>query len=219
MKENKIEEKEIVVWLVEDNLSYSKTITNLINQTSGMCCPFSFNMCEDAISNFNENNPPHVILLDIGLPGMSGIQGIAKFKQLSPETHIVILTVYDDNEKLFNALCAGASGYLLKDSSPEKIINSIKEVFMGGAPMNMQIANKVLKMFSKFKPSTTDYGLTEREIEILQYIVQGLTKQSIADKLFLSFHTVNTHIKNIYNKLHVHTRSGVVSKVYKENII
>ena len=90
---------------------------------------------------------------------------------------------------------------------------------MGGAPMNMQIANKVLKMFSKFKPAATDYGLTDREIEILEYIVQGLTKQNIADKLFLSFHTVNTHIKNIYSKLHVHTRTGAVSKVYKENII
>jgi DNA-binding NarL/FixJ family response regulator len=160
-----------------------------------------------------------VILLDIGLPGMSGIKGIEKFKEISPSTLIVILTVYDDSDKVFDALCAGASGYLLKDSTPEKIIDSIKEVLAGGAPMNMKIAHKVLELFAQFKKKKADYGLTEREKEILQHTVAGLTKQQIADKLFLSFHTVNTHLKNIYIKLHVNTLSGVVSKVYKENIL
>ena len=209
----------INVWLIEDNLPYSNTISKLINNTQGMKCSKVFNMCEDSIKKINIDDLPHVVLLDIGLPGMNGIQCIGKLKQISSSIQIVILTVYDDNEKLFDALCSGASGYLLKDSSPEKIISSIKEVQLGGAPMNMLIANKVLKMFSKFKPKKSDYGLTEREREILQYIVDGLTKQQIADKIFLSFHTVNTHIKNIYNKLHVHSKSGAVSKVFKENII
>jgi DNA-binding NarL/FixJ family response regulator len=176
-------------------------------------------MCENAIKEEMNNCFPDVILLDIGLPGMNGIKCINKIKEIEKNIHIIILSVYDDNDNLFNALCEGASGYLLKDSSPEKIVASIKEVQLGGAPMSMTIANKVLKMFSGFKPQKKDYGLTEREEEILQLIVDGLTKHQIADKLFLSFHTVNTHIKNIYSKLHVHTKSGVITKVFRENII
>ena len=185
----------ICIWVVEDNLRYRKTLSGLINRTSGMVCPQAFARCEDALKVLEKESPPDVIMLDIGLPGMSGIVGIEKFKLLSPKVHIVILTVYDDNDKVFNALCAGASGYLLKDSSPEKIIDSIREVLAGGAPMNMQIAHKVLEIFSSFKTKKSDYGLTEREKEILQYMVSGLTKQQIAESLFLSFHTVNTHLK------------------------
>ncbi|MBK8947036.1 MAG: response regulator transcription factor [Ignavibacteriae bacterium] len=207
------------VWLIEDNTAYSKTISNLINKTDDVKCSQVFNSCEDSLSKNILDELPDVVLLDIGLPGINGIKCIEKLKQLSNEILIVILTVYDDNEKLFDALCAGASGYLLKDSSPEKIISAIKEVQLGGAPMNMSIANKVLKLFTRFKPIKNDYGLTERETEILQLIVDGLTKQQISERLFLSFHTVNTHIKNIYNKLHVHSKSGAVSKVFKENLI
>lgn len=213
------EYKSINIWLVEDNIRYRKSLAGLINGAEGLHCPHAFVSCEDALEVLSKDISPEVILLDIGLPGISGIQGIEKFKALSPATQILILTIYDDNDKVFDALCAGASGYLLKDSSPEKIIESIKEVLAGGAPMNMKIAHKVLELFAQFKKKKSDYGLTEREKEILQQIVSGLTKQQIADKLFLSFHTVNTHIKNIYNKLHVNTISGAVSKVYKENIL
>lgn len=211
--------KSIEIWIIEDNVSYRRTLLGLIERTKGMTCSQVFSSCEEAIKKFEDAGAPEIILLDIGLPGMSGIQGIEKFKTLSPQTHILILTVYDDNDNVFEALCAGASGYLLKDSSPEKIIESIKEVLAGGAPMNMKIAHKVLEIFARFKTKKIDYGLTEREKEILQQMVAGLTKQQIADKLFLSFHTVNTHLKNIYNKLHVNTRSGAVSKVYKENLL
>lgn len=213
------EKKIINIWVVEDNLRYRKSLAGLINSTPGMHCAHSFVSCEEAIDILRTDITPEVILLDIGLPGISGIQGIEKFKELSPTTLIVILTIYDDNDKVFDALCAGASGYLLKDSSPEKIIDAIKEVLAGGAPMNMKIAHKVLELFAQFKKKKSDYGLTEREKEILQHIVSGLTKQQIADKLFLSFHTVNTHLKNIYLKLHVNTISGAVTKVYKENIL
>jgi DNA-binding NarL/FixJ family response regulator len=209
----------INIWLVEDNLRYRKSMAGLINATERMRCSNAFISCEEALQMFSKETSPDVILLDIGLPGMSGIQGIEKFKELSPSTLIIILTVYDDNDKVFNALCAGASGYLLKDSPPEKIIEAIKEVLAGGAPMNMQIAHKVLGMFAQFKPKKSNYGLSDREKEILQHMVSGLTKQQIADKLFLSFHTVNTHLKNIYTKLHVNTRSGAVSKVYEEHLL
>lgn len=218
-KTNTLENHSTNIWLVEDNVQYRKSLAGLISSTEGMICPQTFGTCEDAINVLLKESPPEVILLDIGLPGMSGIKGIEKFKEISPSTLIVILTVYDDSDKVFDALCAGASGYLLKDSPPEKIIDSIKEVLAGGAPMNMKIAHKVLELFAQFKKKKTDYGLTDREKEILQHTVAGLTKQQIADKLFLSFHTVNTHLKNIYTKLHVNTLSGAVSKVYKENIL
>jgi len=218
-KEKNTEKQKINIWLVEDNLRYRKSMAGMINATEGMRCSHAFLSCEEALPVFLKDDLPEVILLDIGLPGMSGIQGIEKFKELSPSTLVVILTVYDDNDKVFNALCAGASGYLLKDSPPEKVIEAIIEVLAGGAPMNMQIAHKVLGMFAEFKPKKANYGLSEREKEILQYMVSGLTKQQIADKLFLSFHTVNTHLKNIYTKLHVNTRTGAVSKVYEEHLL
>jgi DNA-binding NarL/FixJ family response regulator len=207
------------IWLVEDNVRYRNTLAGVINRAQRMICSQAFARCEEALDLLQHTPPPDVILLDIGLPGISGIQGLEKFKQIAPATHIIILTVYDDNDKVFNALCAGASGYLLKDSTPEKIIAAIDEVLAGGAPMNMQIAHKVLEMFTRLKPVQADYGLTEREREILQQLVSGLTKQQIADKLFISFHTVNTHCKNIYSKLHVNTLSGAISKAYREHLI
>lgn len=204
--------------MVEDNSRYRKSLATVINNTDGMECSEMFSTCEEAFERMEIASIPDVLLLDIGLPGMSGIKGIQRFKSYSSDIHIVILTIYDDNDTVFDALCEGASGYLLKDSSQEKIVESIREVLSGGAPLNMRIAQKVLQLFSKIKSKKPDYGLTEREKEILQYIVSGLTKQQIADSLFLSFHTVNTHIKNIYKKLEVSTKAAVVSKFYKENL-
>jgi DNA-binding NarL/FixJ family response regulator len=207
------------VWLVEDNAHFRRSMRWLINRTPGMQCTQAFESCEEALVKLKEEILPELILLDINLPGMSGIQGIEKIKSISPGIQIIILTVYDDNEKVFDALCAGASGYLLKDSSPEKIISSMEEALAGGAPMSMPIARKVLEIFSQLKPKKADYGLTAREKELLQLVTSGLTRQQIADKLFISFHTVTTHLKNIYSKLHVNSKSGAVSKVYKENIL
>lgn len=218
-KTQKTEKSLINIWIVEDNTRYRKTLVGLVNAAEDLHCSGAFSSCEEAFNHTGSSEPPLVILLDIGLPGISGIDGIEKFKSIFPNTLIIILTIYEDNEKVFNALCAGASGYLLKDSTPDKIIESISEVIAGGAPMNMKIAHKVLEIFAKIKKIKSDYGLTDREKEILQAMVEGLTKQQIAEKLFLSFHTVNTHIKNIYIKLHVNTLSAAVSKVYKENLL
>jgi DNA-binding NarL/FixJ family response regulator len=211
--------KQISVWLVEDNTRYSKTLAGLINRTEGLVCSKTYSNCEDAFNEIESSQSPDVILLDIGLPGMNGIEGISKFKSFFPDVQILILTVYDDNDNVFEALCAGATGYLLKDSSPAKIIDSIREVLAGGVPMNMKIAHKVLEMFTHLKPKKVDYGLTEREKEILQLLTSGLTQQQISEKLFISFFTVNTHLKNIYAKLHVNSRASAVSKVFKENIL
>ncbi|MEN8156478.1 MAG: response regulator transcription factor [Bacteroidota bacterium] len=209
---------QVNIWMVEDNSRYRKSLEAVVNSADGMVCRESFSTCEEALVRMEEAPLPDVILLDIGLPGISGIKGIQRFKSFSMDIHIVILTIYEDNDVVFDALCEGASGYLLKDSSPEKIVDSIREVLQGGAPLNMRIAHKVLQLFSRIKGRRPDYGLTDREKEILQYVVSGMTKQQIADTLFLSFHTVNTHIKNIYKKLEVNTKAAVVSKAYRENL-
>jgi len=217
-KEKNIED--IAVWIVEDNLHFQQTMKNLINQFDGFICNIAFESCEDALLEMNSTvGLPSVILLDIGLKGMSGIEGIKKFKEISPATHIIMLTIYDDKNSVFEALCEGASGYLLKDSSPGNVIEAIKEVLGGGAPMNMHIAKKVIEMFKQFNPPKGDYGLTVREKEILNLLVRGMSKKQIAEELFVSFHTINTHIKNIYEKLQVTTRGGLVAKAYKENLL
>ncbi|HMU43907.1 MAG TPA: response regulator transcription factor [Ignavibacteriaceae bacterium] len=209
----------ITLWMIEDNNHYRRTIFKLINQSTEYACRFAFSSCEEAFIKLNQEAPPEIILLDIGLQGMNGIEGIKVLKKISPSTQIIVLTIHDDDNSVFEALYYGASGYLLKDSPPEGILEAIKEVRSGGAPMNSQIARKVIDRFKQLNPPQGNYGLTEREKEILSLLIDGLNKSQIAEKLFISFHTVNTHIKNIYEKLHVHSRSGVISKAFKEKLI
>jgi DNA-binding NarL/FixJ family response regulator len=209
----------VLVWLVEDRAFFRETVQALLNNSGSFACPLAFQSCEECIDALRKEVLPDVILLDIELPGMNGIEGIAHFKALSPETEIVILTVYDDDEKVFSALCAGASGYLLKNSPKEKILDGISEVLQGGAPMNPTIARKVLTLLGGAHSAVPDYGLTEREKQILQLLVSGESKKKIADKMFLSYHTINAHIRNIYGKLHVNTRSGAISKAFKERLV
>jgi DNA-binding NarL/FixJ family response regulator len=209
---------DVTVWLVEDNDLYRTTITAIINKTGRLSCEKAFVSCEDALKSLENEVPPDVMLMDIGLPGMSGIEGVKRIKAIIPSTHMVMLTAFEEDEKIFEAICAGASGYLLKSSPAERILEAVDEVLRGGAPMNAQIARRVLDMFSRMTIPKGDYGLTEREKEILRLMVDGLTKKQIADKIFLSYFTIDTHIKNIYTKLQVHTRSGAVAKALKERL-
>jgi DNA-binding NarL/FixJ family response regulator len=206
------------VWIIEDNRFYGSMVEDLVNHSKKFQCPQRFRSCEDALKVLSAETPPDVILLDIGLPGMSGIEGIGRIKSISPTTEIIIQTIHDDDDNVFKALAAGASGYLLKATVAEKIIESIDEVIHGGAPINAQIAKKVLARFSKPDPPHPDYQLTTREREVLGFLVQGNTKSRIAEQLFLSPHTVDHHIRNIYSKLHVHSRMAVVSKALKEGL-
>ena len=209
------------IWLVEDNDSYRRSVQSVLDGTGSLYCSHAFSSCEAALEALEVDSPPSVVLLDIGLPGISGIEGIERIKSLSPSSAIVILTVYDDDDNLFSAICAGASGYLLKDSPKDSIIEAINEVRSGGAPMNPWIAKKAMAMLSRFgaTPKPQTYGLTVREVEVLEILVEGKTKKEIADKLFVSFHTVNTHLKNIYVKLHVNTRGSVISKAINERLV
>jgi DNA-binding NarL/FixJ family response regulator len=207
------------LWLVEDNQIFRETISHLLNTTEGFRCEKTFATVEAALSALADDPEPDVVLMDIGLPGMSGIEGVKHVRSISPSAQVIILTIHEENENVFEAICAGASGYLLKSSPPEKIIEGIHEVVQGGAPINAQIARKVLDMFSSLSSPKGEYGVTKREKDILRLLIDGLSKKQIADQIFLSYHTIDTHLKNIYTKLHVHTRSGAVAKVLKERLI
>ena len=211
---------QISLWIVEDDELFRNSICGIINETKDIRCERSFATCEEVLKLLEKEYAPEVVLMDIGLPGgMDGIEGLKHIKSISPATDIIMLTIHEEDEKVFRAICSGANGYLLKSSTSEEIIHAVKEVLGGGAPMNAQIARKVLKMFTDLAAPKSDYGLTDREKEILNLMTDGLTKKAIAEKLFISSFTIETHIKNIYAKLHVHTGRGAVAKVLKEHLL
>ncbi len=207
------------VWLVEDHEDCRRMVARVINRSARLRCTHAFACCEEALATLAREPAPEVVLLDVGLPRMNGIQGIREIKALAPSTHIIMLTVYDDHEKVFNAICAGASGYLLKNADEEALTGAIQEVLEGGAPMNPRVARLVLNMFARLAvPTHPDYGLSARESEILHLMVKGLIKKEIADRLNLSYHTVDNHLRKIYSKLQVHTRGGAVAKALGEQL-
>ncbi|MGN6386473.1 MAG: response regulator transcription factor [Verrucomicrobiota bacterium] len=212
--------QKIEVWVVEDHDDARRAVIRAINRAPDLSCSCGFATCEEALDTLRHQAPPQVVLLDVRLPGMDGIEGIRRIKAVAPEVHVLMLTVYDDHEKVFSAICAGASGYLLKTDDHDAIINAIKNVIGGGAPMNPRVARLVLNMFAKIAaPKKTEYGLSEREREILELMVKGLIKKEIADQLKLSYHTVDNHLRSIYTKLHVHTRTGAVAKAVSERLL
>jgi DNA-binding NarL/FixJ family response regulator len=214
------ETKETTIWLIEDNADYRRMVTWQINQISGLNCVRNYSTCEEALAAIRKEPPPQVLLCDVGLPGMDGITGISAFKAISPSTHVIMLTVHDDHRKVLGAICAGASGYLLKDSSEEAITAAIHEVLNGGAPMNGRIARLVLEAFARQNTAPrNNYRLSAREKDILQHMVKGMIKKEIAEVMGLSYHTVNNYLRRIYDKLHVHTRGGAVAKALEEKLL
>lgn len=207
----------IEVWLIEDNEAYRTAAARIVCQLEGVRSARGFKSCEAALKAM-EASVPEIILLDIGLPGMDGIEGIARLKERAPLAQIVVLTVFEDAEKVFKALCAGADGYLLKGASYDGLREALAEVRRGGAPMNGRIARMVLRSFAQQPVAQPDYGLTPRERQILEALVRGLTKKEIAAMLDVSFHTVDFHQRSIYQKLHVHNRGGAIAKALKERL-
>ena len=208
------------VWIVEDNALLRESYAEVIDRSPGLVCPATFETCEAAIAVIESGaSPPQLILMDIGLPGMTGIEGIQRIAGLSPETRIMVLTVHDDRDNVFEALCAGAAGYVLKPETSAKVVDAVREVQAGGVPMNGRIAQRVLNIFQTLTLPTNDYGLTRREVEVLNHLVAGSSQKGIAKLLALSPHTVNTHIRNVYAKLHVTTRSSVVAKALRERLV
>lgn len=209
----------ISVWLIEDNATFRRSIARTIGKQPGFSCDGEYGRAEDALAALPSSSKPAIILLDVGLPGMSGIDALAKLKALAPDTAMLILTVFEDEEKIVDAICAGAAGYLLKTATTEELTRAMRDVLDGCAPMNGRIARRVLDIFSRSTPRKNDYKLTEREKEVLQHMVDGFIKKEIADRINLSVHTVDTHLRNIYTKLHVNTRTGAVSKALKEGLV
>lgn len=211
----------IKVAITEDNNTIREGLAALINGTPGYSCVGSFPDCESLLSKLPLLSID-VVLMDIGLPGMSGIEGIARAKKIKPELNILMLTVYEDSQSVFKALCAGACGYLVKKTPPSKLLDAIKDANEGGAPMSSLIARQVITVFQQTQGGASEEGETElssREKEVLTSLSDGNNYQEIADRLFISVDTVRHHIKNIYKKLHVHSQSEAVAKAIRKGLI
>ncbi|MDZ4404172.1 response regulator transcription factor [Prosthecobacter sp.] len=210
----------IHVWLIEDHKTYGERLARALNRVEGFACTQRFTACEDAFAALTTESAPQVLLLDVGLPGMNGIDGIARLRQLAPQTAIVILTVFEEDDKIFRAICAGAAGYLLKTSSTEDIAAAIRSAAAGGSPINPTIARRVLEMFSKANTaSQNDYGLTPREMDILKLLVSGSTIKDAAAQLGIGYYTADEYIRSVYVKLQVRSRGSAIAKAVKEGLV
>ena len=212
-------EAPVRVIVIEDLREVREGLTMLINGTSGFQCAGSFRTMEDALKGISGTSPD-VILTDIGLPGMNGVEGTRILRDRFPEVPILALTVYDDDDNVFNAICAGASGYLLKNTAPARLLESLQEVVDGGAPMSPDVARRVVTLFRQFRPpARASYHLTPQEIELLKLLVEGHHYKTAADVLGISTNTISFHLKNIYEKLQVHSKSEAVAKALRERLI
>jgi DNA-binding NarL/FixJ family response regulator len=212
--------KNIRVLIFEDNTNLRRGLNTLINGSSGFECVGAFGNCDRLIANISETMPD-VILMDIEMPGIDGIEAVKILKPRFPDVKILMETIFEDDEKVFDSICNGAEGYILKNTPPVQILEAIQEIYEGGAPMTPSIASKVLAMFKKGTTFSKDesYNLTERELEVLKYLVDGMSYKLIAEKCFVSIDTVSSHVKNIYKKLQVHSKSEAVAKAIKGKII
>ena len=210
----------IKVVIFEDNRSLREGLAALIGGTQGFECAGAFPNCNNLLKNISHTQPD-VVLMDIEMPGINGIEAVAMIKEEYPDIKILMETIFDDDEKIFNSICAGAEGYILKHTLPAEIMEAIKEIHEGGSPMTPSIANRVLKMV-KDKPDISgkeSFNLSAREKEILLCLVKGMSYKMVADTCFISIETVNVHIKNIYRKLQVHSKSEAVAKAIKGRIV
>lgn len=205
----------IAVSIVEDNEQLRATLARVLNRAEGFRCVSHYGDAESALQGLPKDNPD-VVLMDINLPSMNGVECVRQLKQLAPRILAVMLTVYEDTENIFNALAAGASGYLLKRTKSAELLDSIREVQRGGSPMTTHIARKVVQSFQKSGPSPQPTeNLSQREQEVLDCLSQGFLYKEIADKLGISYETVHTYIRRIYEKLQVRTRTEAVAKFLK----
>ena len=205
--------------IIEDQHEVREGLAILINGTPGFRCTGSFRTMEDALRMLS-GQLPDVILTDIGLPGMSGTEGIRILKERFPDIPILALTVYDHEGEIFDALCAGANGYLLKNTPPARLLECLKEVLQGGAPMSPEVARRVIKLFREFRPpDRANHNLTQQETELLKLLIEGHNYKTAAAELSISINTVKFHLKNIYEKLQVHSKSEAVAKALRERII
>ena len=211
--------EKIKVIYYEDNTNLREGISFLIQSTPQLDLLATFSNA-DTVKTDTEELKPDVILMDIDMPGTNGIEGLKKIRAVNSEVKILMLTVFDDNKNVFEAVRNGANGYVLKKTPPAKLLEYIEDAASGGAPMTASIATQVLKMFSQINTSQNeDYNLSEREKQVLQLLVDGYSYKMIASEMFISIDTVRSHIKKIYEKLHVNSKSEAVAKAFKDKLL
>jgi len=204
--------------IVEDQRDIREGLAMLINGTTGYRCAGSYRSMEEALDRI-KSDTADVVLCDIGLPGMNGIEGIRILKERHPGLSLLMLTVYDDDDRIFDALCAGACGYLLKRTSPSRLLESMGEAVTGGAPMSPEVASRVITLFREIRPpERADYELTPHESRLLKLLVEGHNYTTAAEKLGVSYNTVKFHMRRIYEKLQVHSKSEAVAKALRERL-
>lgn len=213
------EEQNIKIVIVEDQRDLREGLKTLINFMQGFHCLGAYRTMEEALDKIG-HELPDLVLTDIGLPGMDGIEGTKRLKAEYPELLIVVLTVYDDNEKIFDALCAGACGYLLKHTEPSELLKLLREAVTGGAPMSPEVAAKVIKLFRDVRPpERADYNLTPHETRLLKMLTEGYNYVTAAEKLGISYNTLKFHVRNIYDKLQVHSQSEALAVAMRDRLV
>ena len=205
--------------IVEDQRNIREGLAMLINGTPGYCCTGSYRSMEEALDKINQAMPD-VVLCDIGLPGMSGIEGIRLLKEQYPKLMLLMLTVYDDDERIFDALCAGACGYFLKRTPPAKLLEGLREAVSGGAPMSPEVAARVIALFREIRPpARAAYELTPHETRLLKLLVEGHNYTTAAVELRVSINTIKFHMRHIYDKLQVHSKAEAVAKALRDRLV
>lgn len=208
------------IWILEDHSQFAKQMCRLIAGEDDMDCEKVFTHPDELYAEIGYGSPlPDLMLFDLGLPGKDGLQVLQEVKAKFPEQKIVILTSFDDRERVYRAICNGASGYLLKTADPDDIVNGIRDVMGGAAPLSGPIASMILDGFAKLGPVEETEPLTKREEEVLRAMVKGFIKKEIADQLDISLHTVDMHLRSVYRKLHVRTQTEAVSKAIRKGLI
>jgi DNA-binding NarL/FixJ family response regulator len=210
---------QVRVAVIEDHRELRDYLAALIGGSEGFRCTGSFRSMEEALARI-ASDLPNVALVDIGLPGMSGVDGIRILKERFPNLHLLVLTVYDDDDRVFDALCAGASGYLLKKTPPARLLECLKEAASGGAPVSPEVARRVIALFREIRPpEKADYSLTPHEVRLLKLLVEGHNYRTAAAELRVTASTINFHLQKIYEKLQVHSKTEAVVKALRNRIL
>ena len=204
--------------IYEDNTRLRESMEILLGEMSGFELKGSFPDCNDVVNDMQKLRP-HLVIMDIDMPGIGGVNGIKKIKSFSPHIKVIMYTVFDDDNRIFDCICAGADGYLLKNTSPVKLVQSLQELMEGGVPMSPFVAQKVFHFFRKNNTEKENFQLTDREKVVLELLVKGNSYKMIADKCEVTLDTVKKHLQNIYHKLHVHCGTEAVAKALQHKIV
>jgi DNA-binding NarL/FixJ family response regulator len=208
------------IWILEDHELFAKQIRRLLSAEDDFVCSHHFSSAADLFDKLRfTNERPDLLLLDLGLPRRDGLEVLGEIRKALPAVKVLILTAYDDRDKVYRAICNGASGYLLKTADPDDIINGIRDVMLGASALSSPIAKMILEGFSRYGPVEHIEPLTSREEDVLRYLVKGLIKKEIADELSISQHTVDMHLRSVYRKLHVRSQTEAVSKALRQGIV